>query len=106
MVILCSILLMINNYLFLFFSILLGFPHGLLLTLSGLVIAREFKDEKYKNLANSLNMLFHYVVFIIIPLIIGLFINISIFYGILAFVVLSVSSSLLIIDQSKNNYKA
>jgi len=105
MTILGSILLMVNNPFFLLFGIIfLGFPHGLLLTLSSLVIAREFKDEKDKNLANSINLLFHYAVFIITPLIIGLFINISIFYGILAFVVLSIGSSLLLM--SKNNYKA
>ncbi|AWR95408.1 MFS transporter [Acidianus brierleyi] len=93
-----SMLLMIGNPIYLLIGIiLLGIPHGLLLPLSNLVIAREFKDVKEKNLVNSVNLFFHYIIFIIVPLIIGLFINISIFYGILTFIILSVSSSLLLL---------
>ncbi|BDC19836.1 hypothetical protein [Acidianus sp. HS-5] len=92
-----SIILIIKNPLLLFISVaILGIPHGFLLPLSNLVIVEEFKEPKEKNFANSINLLFHYAVFIIVPLISGIFIGISLVYGLLAFIILSVISSLLL----------
>jgi len=95
--ILGAILLVIPCPIYLFISmVVLGISHGLLLPLSNLIIAKEFKNDKEKNLANSSNLLFHYIIFIIIPLILDIFSNINLFYGLIVFIVLTICSSFLL----------